>query len=64
MLAFQLFSLLILFSKSFSKLDLFSDEIMYISSRLTIEECRKLVASLHFDSFELPKHLAGEGKLV
>ncbi|XP_016841341.1 uncharacterized protein LOC103317854 [Nasonia vitripennis] len=34
-------------------------ELEYLSARLDPHECRRLVAALHYDSYELPESLAG-----
>lgn len=36
-------------------------ELEYLAARLDSRECRRLVAALHYDSYELPESLVGAG---
>ncbi|KAK9877818.1 hypothetical protein WA026_020053 [Henosepilachna vigintioctopunctata] len=42
----------------FATIDINSSELKYLSDHLTSEECRKLVAAAHFNSYDLPTALS------
>lgn len=43
--------------------DINLSEFEYLADHLTPEECRKLVALLHYHTFDVPKQLAAAGLL-
>ncbi|CAH2095237.1 unnamed protein product [Euphydryas editha] len=45
---------------SFTKciLDMNNEQLKYIANHLSEKDCRRLIASLHFSSFELPKNVS------
>lgn len=43
-------------------IDINLSELEYIASHLDPFECRRLIAALHYNSYELPKSLSGAGK--
>ena len=47
----------------FCTIDVNLAELEYLAAHLDPYECRRLVAALHYTSYELPKSLAGAGEL-
>lgn len=43
-------------------IDVNISELEYLAGHLELEECRRLVAALHYDTFELPESIAGAGR--
>lgn len=49
--------------KSHATIDINASELQYLADHLTPEECRRLVAAAHFQSFEEPNALDQAGTL-
>lgn len=45
-------------------IDVNLSELEYLAAHLEPAECRRLVAALHYDDYELPKSLDGAGTYV
>lgn len=43
-------------------IDVNLNELEYLAARLNHFECRRLIAALHYTTYELPRDLAGAGK--
>lgn len=48
----------------YATIDVNLSELEYLAAHLELSECRRLVAALHYDGYELPKSLDGAGKYV
>lgn len=46
----------------FATIDVNLNELEYLAARLNHFECRRLIAALHYTTYELPRDLAGAGK--
>lgn len=42
-------------------IDVNLSELEYLAARLDPFECRRLIAALHYTTYDLPKHLAAAG---
>lgn len=47
----------------FCTIDVNLSELEYLAAHLDPVECHRLIAALHYTSYELPKSLAGAGEL-
>jgi len=52
---------MILISKVNGTIDVNLREFEYLAARLDPFECRRLVAALHYTTYDLPKNLAAAG---
>lgn len=46
-----------------STIDVNLSELEYLAARLDSFECRRLIAALHYTTYDLPKNLAAAGQL-
>ena len=47
----------------FSTIDVNLSELEYLAAHLSTSECQKLIAALHYTTYELPENLTAAGKL-
>lgn len=56
------FIVILLRYDALATIDVNLNELEYLAARLNHFECRRLIAALHYTTYELPRDLAGAGK--